>query len=222
MILCLAHVLSADDLARLDEHLRGEAYTDGRATAGWHARLVKRNEQLGRGPAAETAGGMITEALRKNPVFRAGVLPRTIRPPLFSRYTPDMAYGSHVDNALMGETAPVRSDVSVTVFLSAPETYEGGALVIESTGGEQAFKLDAGSAIAYPSTTLHRIEPVTAGERTVAVTWVESHVRAAEQREILFDLETARTSLFRAGGKSRDFDLLSKTHANLLRLWAET
>lgn len=222
MILCLAQVLTEDDLARLDELLRGEAYADGRATAGWHARLVKRNEQLSRGPATQTAGQIVTEALRKNPVFRAGVLPRTIRPPLFSRYTPDMAYGSHVDNALMGDTAPVRSDVSVTVFLSAPETYEGGALVIESTGGEQAFKLDAGSAIAYPSTALHRVEPVAAGERRVAVTWVQSLVRAAEKREILFDLETARTSLFQTSGKTRDFDLLSKTQANLLRLWADT
>lgn len=222
MILCLGGVLTEEDLARLAASLKDADYADGRTTAGWHARLVKRNEQIPHARATEAAGRAVTDALRRNAVFQAGVLPRTIRPPVFSRYRSGMSYGSHVDNALMGDGAKARSDVSVTVFLSAPESYDGGELVIESTGGEQAVKLDAGSAIAYPSTTLHRIEPVTAGERTVAVTWVESHVRAAEQREILFDLETARTSLFRAGGKSRDFDLLSKTHANLLRLWAET
>lgn len=222
MILCLGEVLTADDLARLDERLKDLAYDDGRKTAGWHARLVKRNEQLHRGPASEAAGRVVLDALRKHPVFQAGVLPRTIRPPIFSRYAPDMTYGSHVDNALMGDTAKVRSDVSVTVFLSAPESYDGGELVIESTGGEQTFKLEAGGAVVYPSTTLHRVEPVTSGTRRVAVTWVQSHVRSAEKREMLFDLETARTSLFQASGKTREFDLLTKTQANLLRLWAET
>ncbi len=223
MILCLANVLSHAELKAIEAVLADGAFVDGRATAGWHARTVKRNEQVATtSDAARKAGEIVNAALNRHPVFRAAVLPRSIRPFLFSRYTERMTYGPHVDDAIMGRTHPVRSDVSVTVFLSEPESYDGGELVIETTGGEEAYKLPIGSAIAYPSTTLHRVEPVTRGTRLVAVTWIQSMVRSAEDREILFDLDTARRTIFEQYGKTREFDLITKSYANLLRKWCET
>ncbi|WP_424814103.1 Fe2+-dependent dioxygenase [Roseococcus sp. YIM B11640] len=221
MILCLSQVLDAALRARLDALLEDAAFEDGAATAGWHARLVKANRQaVPRHPGAREAAVLVSAALREHPVFRAGVQPRRIAPPLFARYAGGESYGTHVDDALMG-TDPLRSDVAVTVFLADPATYGGGELVIEDPAGEQAFRLGAGDAIAYPATSLHRVAPVTSGERRVAVTWVQSLVRDAAQREILFDLDTARRQVFEREGKSATFDLLAKSHANLLRRWAE-
>jgi PKHD-type hydroxylase len=221
MILCIADVLAAADLAAIRRGLGKAAFQDGRKTAGWHARQVKRNEQVAPASrAARALGERIGAALGANPVFQSGVQPRTIRPFLLSRYGPGMEYGSHVDDAIMGQPR-VRSDVSVTVFLSAPEDYDGGELVIEAAGGEQAFKLPAGHAIAYPSTSLHRVEKITRGTRLVAVTWVQSLVRAAEDREILFDLDMARRAIFDRGGKTREFDLIARSYANLLRKWSD-
>jgi PKHD-type hydroxylase len=222
MILCIANVLSDADLAAIHGTLGKAAFQDGRKTAGWHAREVKRNEQAEPGSrAAREAGERIAAALKANPVFQAGVQPRALRPFLLSRYGEGMEYGPHVDDAIMGGEQRVRSDVSVTVFLNAPEEYEGGELVIESAGGEQVFKLPAGQAVAYPSTTLHRVEKVTRGTRLVAVSWVQSLVRAADDREILFDLDMVRRAIFEASGKTREFDLVAKSYANLLRKWSD-
>jgi PKHD-type hydroxylase len=223
MIVCIANVLDSGQLQEVRALLGEGAYVDGRQTAGWHARLVKHNKQLAAGDAAARAGEIVHKALMDHEVFRAAVQPRHLRAMLFSRYEPGMDYGAHVDDALMGRAGErMRSDVSMTVFLSDAASYDGGELVMETTGGEQSYKLDAGAAVVYPSNTLHRVAPVTQGVREVAVSWAQSLVRGAEQREILFDLDTARRSLFQREGKSREFDLLSKSHANLLRMWAET
>ena len=222
MILCISDVLNEAALRELSAAIAEAPFKDGKLTAGWHARLVKNNQQLERKGAAADVEARIREALQANEVFRTAVLPREVRPMLISRYEAGMSYGTHVDDAVMGGKSKVRSDVSVTVFLSAPEDYEGGELVIEDSGGERAYKLPAGAAIAYPSTTLHRVEPVTAGRREVAVTWVQSLVRSAEQRDILFDLACARRAIFDRDSKSAEFDLLSKSYANLLRMWTET
>ena len=193
---------------------------DGKLTAGWHARTVKQNLQAAVGdPAMSEAGRLVGEALGRSELFRSAALPRRIRPPLLSRYEPGMTYGTHIDDAVMA--SELRADLSLTLFLESPESYEGGALVIESTGGEQSFKLPAGAAILYPANTLHRVEPVTLGARHVALTWIQSMVRDADKREILFDLDAVRRSSFRASGKTHEFDLLAKSYANLLRLWAE-
>lgn len=222
MILCIADVVPAAELATIRRALGKAAFQDGRSTAGWHAREVKKNEQAeSAAKATREIGERLAAALKANPVFSAGVQPRSIRPFLLSRYGEGMEYGPHVDDAIMGSEARMRSDVSVTVFLSAPDDYDGGELVIESAGGEQSFKLPAGHAIAYPSTTLHRVEKVTRGTRLVAVTWVQSLVRSAEEREILFDLDQARRALFAQQGKTREFDLIAKSYANLLRKWGE-
>lgn len=222
MILCIADILAPADLGAIRAALEGAAFADGRATAGWHAREVKRNEQIDPASlAAHEAGGRIRAALEANDVFRSGVLPHTIRPFLLSRYGEGMSYGPHVDDAVMGRTGRVRSDVSVTVFLNDPAEYDGGELVIESSGGEQAYKLPAGHAIAYPSTTLHHVATVTRGMRLVGVTWVQSLVRSAEDRELLFDLDLARRAIFQQHGKSREFDLIARSYANLLRKWSD-
>ena len=220
MILCVANVLSEAELRRVVSDLTETEFRDGRATAGWHAREVKQNLQAP-GPASAAAAALVEDALRRNALFRMAAIPRRIRPILFNRYETGMSYGSHLDDALMGEMAEARSDLSLTLFLSDPRSYEGGELVIESSAGEEPYKLEAGAMILYPSYTLHRVEPVRAGVRLAAVTWVQSAVRDASRREVLFDLDTARRSLFDREGKTREFDLVSKSYSNLLRLWAE-
>ena len=222
MIVCIGGVLDEAALARIAEILGRGSYVEGKLTAGWHARAVKENRQLAPGAEAEAAGSILREALLGHEVFRSAVLPLRLRPFLFSRSDPGMGYGIHVDDAVMGRDPDrLRSDVSVTVFLGDPQSYDGGELILESSGGEAGYKLEAGAAIAYPSTSLHRVSPVTRGRREVAVTWAQSMVRSAERREILFDLDTARRSLFKAEGKSAAFDLIAKSYANLLRQWAE-
>jgi PKHD-type hydroxylase len=218
MILAIADVLSAADLAEVRGALASATFVDGRATAGWSARLVKANLQASGSPEVERARALVETRLTEHAVFALATRPKVILGPLFSRYQPGHAYGPHVDDALMGG---VRSDVAFTLFLSAPESYEGGELVIDTTAGEEAFKLGAGSVVIYPATTLHRVVPVSRGERLAAVGWVRSYIREAERRELLFDLDTARRRLFDREGKTAEGDLLAKCAANLLRLWCE-
>jgi PKHD-type hydroxylase len=154
----------------------------------------------------------------RNGTFRMAFRPRHMTPLLFSRYHDGMEYGTHVDDPIMYN---LRSDVSFTLFLSDPQTYAGGELVMETSGGEQAYKLNRGDMIAYPSTTLHRVNPVTSGERMAAVGWSQSYVRDQNQREILWELDVARRGIFEKEKKSREFDVISKAHANLLRMWAD-
>lgn len=215
----ISGVLAQDDLSRIRAALVALSFADGRSTAGWHARLTKLNEQ------AETSDGraaaiseLITERLLANDVFRVAARPKRISPLLFSRYGEGMSYGPHVDDALMNG---LRSDLSFTLFLNDPREYDGGELVLDRTDGEQSHKLNAGDVFLYPSTTLHRVDPVTRGTRLVAVGWLQSMIRRADERELLFDLETARMGVFQRGGKTAEFDLLSKCLSNLIRLWAE-
>ena len=220
MILCIADVLDAAGLAELRETISGGVFVDGILSSGWASRLVKHNEQLGAGPALEAAQQKVVAALRSNAVFSSAVMPRTFAPPLFARYVPGMAFGTHMDNPLMGPEH-MRADVSVTVFLSEPDDYDGGELVMETSAGEAAYKLPAGSAVTYPTTVLHRVEPVTRGTREVAVTWAQSLFRRADQREILFDLERTARAIFERDGKTEAFDLINKSAANLRRMWVD-
>jgi PKHD-type hydroxylase len=199
--------------------LRRAKFVDGRATAGFAARIVKNNTQAAGGDRALAAiRDLVAERILANEVFRLAVRPKALTPVMFSRYRPGMNYGSHVDDAMM---QGLRTDVSFTLFLSEPESYDGGELVIESAAGDDAVKLDAGAMVAYPATTLHRVNPVTRGERLAAVGWARSLVRDSAQRELLFDLDTARRQMFARDGKSVEFDLVSKSLANLTRMWAE-
>lgn len=218
MQIVIGNVLSADDLAAVRAALARARFVDGRATAGFAARLVKNNRQAANDRKLDTIRKLVAERIMGNEVFRLAVRPKALTPLLFSRYEDGMNYGSHVDDALMDG---MRSDVSFTLFLSEPASYDGGELVIESAAGEDAVKLDAGGLVAYPSTALHHVAPVTRGERLAAVGWARSFIRDAARRELLFDLDTARRTMFAERGKSAEYDLVSKSLANLLRMWAE-
>lgn len=216
----IADVLDAAEVSAAVETLGGARFVDGRVTAGWSARLVKNNLQVpsqGDRTIAELRD-TITTKIMGNQVFRLAVRPKALTPLILSRYEPGMAYGTHIDDAYMHD---MRTDVSFTLFLSDPATYDGGELVIETTGGEEDIRLPAGSLVAYPSTTLHRVAPVTRGARLAAVGWARSLIRDGAKRELLFDLDTARNALFVREGKTAELDLLSKTSANLLRMWVE-
>lgn len=181
--------------------------------------MVRANEQASSSDiSAEDLISKIKQKLLSHGLFQAAVRPKTFGPVLLNRYRGGMAYGAHVDDALMGGT---RTDVSFTLFIDAPETYEGGELIIEGASGELSYKLPAGSALTYASTSLHRVNPVTHGERRAIVGWVQSYVRSAERRELLFDLERARLAVFDRCGKGEEFDLLSKTLSNLIRMWVD-
>jgi PKHD-type hydroxylase len=219
MMLRIAALFDAESLAALRDRLADpELFADGRATAGWHARGVKHNLQARRGGVVDDALATIRRALLKHEVFAIAARPKAIPRLTISRYEPGMTFGSHVDDALMDG---VRTDLSFTLFLSDPESYQGGALVIDDAYGEREVKLPAGELFLYPSTTLHRVTPVTGGVRLAAVGWVRSFVRDPGQRELLFDLETARRRLFDREGKTAEADLLAKCAANLMRMWCE-
>jgi PKHD-type hydroxylase len=215
----LEPLLSPALCARMVNDLSGpEAlWRPGAESAGWHARVVKQNQQLQRGSDLEQRlAAELQACLLRHPLLQAAAFPRAVHSILFSRCGPGEGYGRHVDNAWM---AGGRSDLSFTLALSDPGDYAGGALVLESPNGEEAFRLPQGHALVYPSTLLHRVEPVSAGERLVAVGWIESRIRHADQRELLFELDTARRALFERSGKDALFDLVSRSYSNLLRRW---
>lgn len=223
MILCIDKVLTDDQLQRIRQTLDASDFRDGRKTAGWHARTVKRNQQASsQEPAIAALRDEVMQTLSAHTLFQIAARPRRMKPVMFSRYQQGMTYGNHVDDAVMPTPqGPMRTDLSFTIFLGDPDSYEGGELVTETTQGEQRFKLPAGSMILYPSSTLHRVDPVTQGQRLAAVGWLQSQVRQPEQREVLFDLDTTRRQIFERDGKTAEFDNISKSLANLLRMWAE-
>ena len=218
MYYIIADVLTPAEVAEAVATLDTARFVDGRATAGWHAKLVKNNLQATTNDAVARLRETLAARINGNALFRLASRPKQLTPLILSRYEPGMAYGSHVDDALM---QGMRTDVSFTLFLSDPASYEGGALVIETPGGEDDVKLPAGSLVAYPSTSLHHVAEVTSGARLAAVGWARSFVRDSARREMLFDLDTARQQIFQKDGKTPAFDLLSKASANLLRMWAE-
>ena len=221
MLECIPDILTPAEIETVLAGMSDTGYVDGAKTAGFRAKRVKHNEQLGRNAASrETIDKLIISALRRNKDFQRVALPRTMKTPLFSRYREGMSYGLHVDDAAMGPSA-MRTDVSVTVFLNQPDQYDGGALEIQSAFGAQQVKLPAGAAVVYPSSTLHQVLPVTRGERLAAVTWVESKVRDPNRREILADIDRIRRKLHADDASSPEADAAFKTYANLLRMWME-
>jgi PKHD-type hydroxylase len=222
MILTLEAILTSEELQLVVASLSQTEFIDGKVTAGWHAKLVKNNTQLKKSDElAQKLEKIVKKALERNLLLKTAILPKIIHSITFSRYEKGMFYGNHTDNAFMGKQNFWRSDVSFTLFLNDPTNYEGGELTIETMQGDRSYKLEAGAAIVYPSSFLHQVEPVTQGERLVAVGWIQCLVRDPAQREILFDLDTVRRSIFAKEGKTIEFDLLSKSHANLLRQWGE-
>lgn len=222
MIICAPNILTAEEFSAIRTELRSASFIDGASTAGWSAREVKKNLQVAMDTEHQAKlQEIVRNALLRNAMLQASLLPSAMTQALFNRYDVGMTYGPHVDAAVMGSLgSAVRSDIAITVFLSDPKTFDGGDLVVDVNGMECGFKLEAGSAIAYPANTLHHVTPVTRGARYAAVIWVQSQVRDAGKRELLWDLDNAKRQIFGREGKSTTFDAVSRSHANLLRMWA--
>lgn len=223
MLLQIPGVLNKDEVAQVLRELgEGGAYEDGRSTAGALARDVKNNLQVKRDTeAAQRCAPLILEALRRNATFYNVALPHRIHGPVFNRYDVGMTYGSHIDNAVMIDSVPVRSDVSATLFLSAPDSYEGGELVLQEHQAERRIKLAPGTMIVYASTNVHRVEPVRRGSRIAAVFWIQSLVRDESRREILYDLNVIMNGL-RDKLTGDEIRGIAGVYSNLMRQWAET
>jgi PKHD-type hydroxylase len=222
MLLQIPGVLKKDEVDGVLRELGQSAYEDGRASAGLVARDVKNNLQVKRdAEAMQRCAPMILEALRRNGTFYSAALPNRIHGPIFNRYDVGMTYGSHVDNAIMGEQVSVRSDVSATLFLSQPDTYDGGELVLQEHQSERRIKLPAGSMVVYASTNVHRVEPVRRGSRIAAIFWIQSLVREESKRDILYDLSEILAGL-RQKLDPNELMALTSIYSNLMRQWAET
>lgn len=231
MLIRLPQVLSADELNQVRVLLLAADWSaagaDGRRTAGSQSAQVKNNRQLPEdGAEARQARAIVERAFARHPLFITAALPRRVYPPLFNRYGGEAnAFGAHIDNAVRTHAASathVRTDLACTLFLAEPHSYDGGELVIEHSFGEQAVKLAAGDAVLYPGTSVHRVEPVTRGERLASFFWVESMVRDEPQRRVLFDLDMAIIGLRERHGDSAETVRLTGAYHNLLRLWAST
>ena len=228
MIVSIPDVFSPADTAAMRAQLEAatDAWVDGRATAGYQGAPVKRNQQIAEGSSiALEMGDRIIAALERHPLFISAALPNKVYPPLFNRYEGGMHFGSHVDGAIRlvpGSGVRVRTDLSVTLFLTPPDEYDGGELLIEDTFGVQEVKLPAGHAILYPGTSLHQVRPVTRGARVSSFFWVQSLVRDDTQRAMLFDIDGAIQRLNASNGDDAARRTLVGCYHNLLRMWSET
>lgn len=225
MLLRIPQALNPDELQQVRSLLLAADWADGRITAGDQSAGVKNNRQLPEdSAAAQQARQIVSVALARNPMFVTGALPKTVYPPLFNRYGGAAnAFGDHIDNAVRTHAATarhVRTDISCTLFLSEPASYEGGELVVNDTYGEQRVKFEAGDLVMYPGTSVHRVEPVTRGERLACFFWIESMVRRDDQRRLLYDLDMAILAL-RHGGDTAETVKLTGCYHNLLRMWAD-
>jgi len=226
MLIAIPDLLDAPRLAQVRALIAGADWVDGNVTSGPQSALAKKNCQLPEGnPAAQQAGQIVLAALGANALFIAAALPQTIFPPLFNSYAGGQLFGTHVDNAIRihaGSGLRVRSDLSMTVFLEDPASYDGGELTVETNFGVQQVKLPAGHAILYPSSSLHRVEPVTRGRRVASFFWIQSMIRDDAARAILFDLDRSVQDLATAHGHADGAVIrLTGVYHNLLRRWAD-
>jgi PKHD-type hydroxylase len=224
MLLHIPSLLDAEQVADCRKALESAAWNDGKATAGYLSSRVKENSQLRENdPVARRLGGMILDALDKNQLFISAALPLKVVPPLFNRYAGGQSYGGHIDGAVRpvpGTPHRVRTDLSATLFLSTPEDYDGGELVIEDIA--RRIKLPAGDMILYSGTSIHHVEPVTRGARLAAFFWVQSMVREDSRRDVLFQIDTALQELGRDVPGHHSTVRLAGAYHNLLRLWSDT
>jgi PKHD-type hydroxylase len=223
MLVNIPNVLDPAEVKTVRQMIEAAPFIDGKETAGIRNQRIKRNEQV---PVAWKGRAdiqkIVIDALQRNAPFRHAALPKHIMPPTISRYRPGMHYGLHVDDALMGPLDQLqRSDVSLTVFINEPDEYEGGELFMNTAYGPRQIKLPAGSAIVYPSSTLHEVRPVTSGERIVVISWVQSHIRDERQRMILADIAMIGERLAKVAPNEPITDLSFRCHVNLLRMWSE-
>jgi PKHD-type hydroxylase len=225
MMLAVPDLLDESQVREIRSALEKADWTDGRATAGHLAAQAKQNQQLALDhPLAAQLGERILQALTADPLYMSAALPLRILPPRFNCYRGGGQYGAHIDNAIFlvpGTSQRIRSDVSTTVFLSDPDEYEGGELIVQDTYGEQRIKLPAGHAVMYPGTSLHRVEPVTRGARYGAFFWTQSLVRSDAQRALLFEQDVAIQRLTQEGASQQTLAQLTGVYHNLLRMWSE-
>lgn len=225
MLLTIPDVLTADQVSRFRSRIDAAPWIDGNVTSGHQSAQAKYNEQLPEeSPDAREIGDEIVKALARNPLFFSAALPKQIYPPLFNRYTTEMNFGNHVD-AAMRVHAPtgrrIRTDISATLFLTAPEDYDGGELLVEDTYGVHTVKLPAGDMVIYPATSLHRVTPVTRGARVSSFFWIESMIRDDAQRALLFDMDMALVRLNQQTPGHPSLITLTGCYHNLLRMWGE-
>jgi PKHD-type hydroxylase len=225
MLIRIENVLTAQPLASLRARLDAAPWVDGRLTAGHQSAQVKDNLQLSHeGEVARALSVEVLRALEGSALFISAALPRHVFPPLFSRYETGMQFGTHIDNAVRqipGTAHRLRTDLSATLFLSAPEDYDGGELAIEDSYGEQRVKLRAGDMVLYPAGSRHRVSPITRGVRTVAFFWVQSMVADDGARALLFELDGTIRDLTRVDGTGDSVVRLTGCYHNLLRRWAQ-
>ncbi|OGT87728.1 MAG: Fe2+-dependent dioxygenase [Gammaproteobacteria bacterium RIFOXYA12_FULL_61_12] len=224
MLLEFPGILNEAQREKISQLLEKADFADGRRTAGMAAERVKANEEMeATSDQQRLLNRVIMSAVAQNPRFRSFALPNKMADFIVARYKPGMTYGDHVDDPIMGAGGPrFRTDVSMTIFLSEPESYDGGELTVRTPFGLKQVKLNAGDAVVYPSASVHQVAPVTRGERLVALTWMQSFVRDAAKRELLFELDQTREHLLRTDPDAETTKYLDRSYANLLRMWAET
>lgn len=225
MLLTIPEVLTPDQLRHCRAQLAAASWVDGRATAGHQGAQVKNNRQLPENsPVTRELGDLILAALERHPLFISATLPARVYPPLFNRYEGGEHFGEHVDNALRllpGTGMKIRTDISATLFLAEPSEYDGGELQVEDTYGTHSVKLAAGDLVVYPSSSLHRVTPVTRGARLASFFWIQSMIRDDGQRTLLFDLDTSIQRLNATNGDQAALVRLTGCYHNLLRMWGE-
>ena len=230
MLITIEKVLTAEQVKEARQKLATAEWVDGRVTAGYQAQEVKRNAQIPEtSPVAKELGDMILAGLARSPRFMSAALPLRVFPPMFNSYAGGQTFGTHVDTAIrqLATTGQrIRTDLSATLFLTPPEEYEGGELIVEDSYGEKSVKLAAGDMVLYPATSLHRVEPVRVGNRVSSFFWIQSMIRQDAQRSLLFDLDSSIQRL--AGSEQAQTPAVKQSsvqltgvYHNLLRQWAE-
>ncbi len=225
MLITIPNMLNADEVAHMRAKLDSAEWVDGKITAGYQARGVKDNQQILEGhPLHAELGDVVLKALARSSLFMSAALPLRVFPPMFNRYTGGGHFGTHVDTAIRSIVPSgqrIRTDISATLFLSGPEEYDGGELIVEDTYGSHAVKLPAGHIVLYPATSLHRVEPVTRGVRIASFFWIQSIIRSNEDRTMLFDFDHSIQQLAVEALGSPVGVKLTGIYHNLLRQWAE-
>ncbi len=223
MLIEIPNILDANKLSSIRDMLGKVEFIDGKHSAGQAASRVKNNQEMKQGTQqAEFLDHLLMGSLAENADFRSGALPYRVAQPVFARYTQGMLYGDHVDDPIMGSgPEKFRTDVSITVFLNDPEDYDGGELIINTTYGEKSVKLPAGSAVLYPSASVHRVTEITRGERLAAIVWLQSMVRDPGQRELLYQLDQARNQLLTDKPDAPETKQVDRSYVNLVRMWSD-
>ncbi|MGD8999370.1 MAG: Fe2+-dependent dioxygenase [Granulosicoccaceae bacterium] len=222
MLLEIPNVLTDRELQAIRQILDNARFVDGTLSAGMVAKRVKHNEEVDmRAQELQQLNNLVMNKLVQHDVYRAAALPMRVAAPFYARYTQGMSYGDHVDDPIMQAQGPYRSDISITIFLSNKDEYEGGELVVNTQFGPREVKLPAGHAVMYPSSSVHHVNEVTSGKRLVAVTWLQSLIRDPAKRELLYDLYQVREKLLASAPDDEDTKKIDRSYVNLVRMWGD-